>query len=70
MNELQRVDPLMSPFDEARLQLIAWQKEHPEAAHVLMVLDYPGEMTTFYTGDMRSTDVAGLYFAAAHMEIE
>lgn len=70
MAGLQRVDAPMSPFDEARLQLIAWQKEYPEAAHVLMVLDSPGEMTTFYSGGMRSTDVAGLFFAAAHMELE
>ena len=70
MTELQRIDMPLSPFDETRLQLIAWQKQYPEAAHVLMVLDTAGEITTFYSGGMRPTDVAGLFFAAAHMEVE
>ena len=72
MTDLKRIDPplVLSAFDEARLQIIEWQKEFPGAMHVIMILD--GEDTILrVTGlAMRPSDTAGLCFAAAQYAVK
>ena len=71
MTELTRIDPpvILSSFDDARLQVIAWQKEFPAAPHIVMILDAKDTYLAVAGPAMRQSDIAGLCFAAANMAL-
>ena len=72
MNEIKRIDPpiVLSAYDEARLQIIEWQKNFPGASHLVMILDDKDTMLRVTGSAMRPSDVAGLCFAAAQFSVK
>lgn len=70
MNVLQRIGGPASAFDQARQQLDEWEKAHPDAALVVLILDTGDDIVLTVTGDgSRPTDIAGLCFGAAQMAL-
>lgn len=67
MTEIKRIDPpiALSAYDEARLQIIEWQKAFPAASHIVMILDDKDTILMVTGQAMRPSDTAGLCFAAA-----
>lgn len=71
MTELQRVDAPLSPFTEARAWIDKWEKEHPDLERVYLIADLPdGFVYSVTGGGLKSTDVAGMFFAAAQLAAE
>lgn len=60
----------VSPFDEARATLDAWEKEDPHAAHVVMVLDGTEDIVVALAGAAaKPSSIAGLLFNAATLMV-
>jgi len=72
MTDIRRIDPpiALSAYDEARLQIIEWQKEFPEASHLVMILDAKDTILMVTGSAMRPSDIAGLCFAAAQFSVK
>lgn len=71
MTELKIVDAPMTPFDEARAQIDAWEKSDPNAGHIALVLDGEDDILVTVTGAAtKASDQAGLLFAAATAVLE
>jgi len=71
MTELSRIDAPLSPFAEARAWLDKWENEYPATERLFLVVDGPGDIITTVTGGpIRSSDAAGVFFAAAQSALE
>ena len=71
MAELQHVDAPLSPFAEARAWIDKWEKEQPDTERVYLIADVPDGFVYSVTGSgLKSTDVAGMFFAAAQLAAE
>lgn len=71
MNVLQRIGGPGSAFEQARQQIDEWERAHPAARLLVLVIDTEDDIGLTVAGECtRSSDVAGLCFAAAQMALE
>lgn len=60
----------MNPFDEARLQIIEWQKEYPQTERIVLILDADELCVTATGPSAKGHIIAGLCFTAAQAVLE
>lgn len=61
---------VISPFDEARGWIDRWEKEHPDAIALALIVNVPDGFEYTVTGQHTVSEVAGLFFRAAQLVAE
>lgn len=71
MNIVEPKPTDLNAFDEARLALDEWQRDFPDATHVVLILDAPEDLITTVTGAaIKPSYAAGLCLFAANTILE
>ena len=62
---------VLSPFDEARAEVMRWEKEYPDAVFVALVVLSPDNGFEYtLTGQRTITEAVGIFTRAAHLAAE
>lgn len=70
--KLRRVgvpEPLSS-FEEARKELVRWEKEYPDMLYIALVAYTPDGFEYTITGERTVSEAVGLFYRAAHLAAE
>lgn len=61
---------VLSPFDDARQWIDRWEKEHPDAHYIALLVNTPEMFEYSITGETTQTEAAGIFFRAAQLAAE
>lgn len=67
--ELRRLD-VLSPFNEARATIAQWEKDHPTARRISLIMQDGDDFGYSITGKLTTTEAVGIFFRAAHLAAE